>query len=204
MYNFDAHPRKIIYSSKKLKNKIPLEEEKKYIKAQEKKKQESILRMTIENFKKNSKTSPFLFNMNKKFKIKTNLKFFIIDMNQEEVQRQDQQTETLCFSVKEGNERKEAFQQQNFINKKKTGRDQGNQVQITSIFDVEKELDKIIRLMKTKILEESLLEVEQEMELINLEAERINNVKNEEKELTRWKEFIAEEEQEKQKKVTIQ
>ena len=178
MFKFDVKPR-TTYKNGSFRIKTissdPIQLEKEYMVKKEKKMQKEILSKTIKKFRENSKISPFDIKIKSKYRIKTKLNFFLMDRNIEHKNLLEKSCQVSKFLkmktlLKNGKKNKnlKKFRKENFFQMKKTGKDQGAQVETEFIFNLEKSLLPIVKNLKTKILEQSLLEVKQEIELKNL------------------------------------
>lgn len=124
--------------------------------------------------------SPFDIKINTKFRIPVNLSFFLVDQTIPKVKVADAtaQTDKFAALAKPDPSDKNAKRtgrtdaaEKPFL-PKKTGRDQGCQVDVTRLISFEAEVGPIVTVLVTKTLEQSLWEVENERELEAMERTR--------------------------------
>ena len=175
MFKFSAPPKTVdknlLENYQTNKNLMPLLKEKQYLTKKQNYHQKKILEKTLKNFRE-KKICPFSIKISNKYRIKTNLNFFLIDQNikYKKISNSYSQTSKFLKIEKIGKKKDlKKFKEKNFYQMKKTGRDQICQVNTEEIFDIEKSLVPIINNLKSKIIEQSLLEVKQEMEICNLQ-----------------------------------
>ena len=119
--------------------------------------------------------SPFDIKINTKFRIPVNLSFFLVDQTIPKVKVADATAQTDKFMAlhrptqeaedKTGKRLGKVEPAEKPFLPKKTGRDQGCQVDVTRLINFDTEVKPIISVIVTKTLEQALWEVENEMEL---------------------------------------
>ena len=146
MFTFDVKPRPTYKSGNfriKTMSSDPIQLEKEYIIKKEKKMRSEILEKTIKKFRENSKISPFDIKIESKYRIKTKLNFFLMDKNIQHKNLLEKSCQVSKFSkmktlLKNGKKKNfKKFRKENFYQMKKTGKDQGAQVETELIFDFE-------------------------------------------------------------------
>ena len=177
MFEFKAKPKHVELHQRKHLNKggkpISLMKERAYVLKQEKIAKHKILQRKIDEFKKSKDTNPYDIKIENKFRVPANLSFFLNDQkilagaNKKDAKMQvdafDQNSRFLLLKSKKSTQQgNEGFKQ------KKTGRDEGVQIELDELFDFNKAVEPIANLLITKILEQSLLEVEEEVEISNM------------------------------------
>lgn len=154
--------------------------------------------------------SPFDIKIDPKFRIPANLSFFLVDQTIQTTKKEDAKIQTDKFrlknpnsndtNIKAGNKNdqngsnKQQLQSQHTFVVRKTGKDQGVQVDTKKIFDFDREVAPIVSVMVTKTLEQSLWEVEQELELEKMKDKKENHYdKNDQEAKAKYRQFVEKE-----------
>jgi hypothetical protein len=217
MFEFRAKPKPVANSGPfriKAQNQNlssnPLLMEKQYIKEQEDKIKTEFLSRHLEAFKNKKHVSPFDIKIDPKFRIPANLSFFLVDQSVQSVKKEDAKIQTDKFRLrnpnandnpgKSGNKvdqngaTKNPLQSQQTFVVRKTGKDQGVQVDTKKIFDFDREVAPIVTVIVTKTLEQSLWEVEQELELDNMKDKKENYYdQNDQAGKAKYRQFVEKE-----------
>lgn len=135
----------------------------------------SSLKRHLEAFRSQKNVSPFDIQINSKSRIPINLSFFLVDQAIQDVKTKEAPSQTEKFvpfptaetahnaTGRHRNEKQESNDRK-FV-PKKTGRDQGSQVDVTKLINFEQEVRPIVTVIVTKTIEQALWEVENEREL---------------------------------------
>lgn len=177
MFEFKADPRPVtLLNSKKqsldAKSTAPLEKERLYVYKEEQQAKATILSRKMNDFRAKKNTNPYDLKIESKFRIQPNLGFFLNDQKilageeKKSIFVQTDQFKKKVNVLPEGGQKKNG-ESLAFL-EKKTGKDEGVQVDLDELFDFEKAVKPIIGVLITKTLEQSLLEVEEEVEIANL------------------------------------
>lgn len=178
MFEFKATPKPVnLLNSKKttLSTNImpPLEKERHYVHKEEQKAKERILAKKIEDFRAKKTMNPYDLKIESKFRVQPNLSFFLNDQKTlaaEEKKTAHVQTDMFKKKMTGINVSTTVKKNGNNIGhvEKKTGKDEGVQVDLDELFDYDKAVKPIVGVLVTKIIEQSLLEVEEEIEIANM------------------------------------
>lgn len=188
MFEFKATPRTVNLLNPKRHTDgarmiAPLEKERAYVQREELRAKVELLSRKIEDFRMKKNTSPFDLTFESKFRVQPNLSFFLNDQKilaGEEKKNTAMQTDLFRKKVidhETGGSVRRPGRVEGFV-EKKTGKDEGAQVDLDELFDYGKAVKPIVGVLVTKILEQGLLEVEEEIEIANMlkvKDEYINN-----------------------------
>lgn len=164
----------------------------------------SKLKRHLEAFRNKKNVSPFDIQINPKSRIPINLSFFLVDQAIQDVKTKEALTQTekfVPFPTAEsaqgavGRHRNEKVESNDrkFV-PKKTGRDQGSQVDVTKLINFEQEARPIVTVIVTKTIEQALWEVENERELEEMQKVKEQHYEaNAKKTLQKQEEFIEKE-----------
>jgi hypothetical protein len=100
--------------------------------------------------------------------------------------------QTSTATNTKSNSLKSMHSQQNFV-LKKTGKDQGVQVDTKKIFDFDSEIKGVVSTITTKTIEQSLWEVEKEIELEKMKEKKVSYEKRQFDAKEKFKQFIDKE-----------
>ena len=178
MFEFKAKPKAVnlLNSKRATKNPkamAPLQKERLYVQEEEQKAKTKILSRKMDEFRAKKSTNPYDLKIESKFRVQPKLSFFLNDQKflaEDEKKAIAVQTDVFKKKQNEPNVKNNMKKNDsgNAYIEKKTGKDEGVQVDLDELFDYDKAVKPIVGVLLTKILEQSLLEVEEEIEITNM------------------------------------